>query len=216
MLEEEGLQMPGEKSERGVLVEGAVLAEVRRTRGYRSRAALADALGDISIDTLDRWEKSPSPPWRANPNLLNSVADFLEVQVEALIHREGPIPPRERSCAGNWRARGDDIIVPGHFEYPAGVKFVEAEVSVRVMGETVIAEGLDHDRDFLSFFGYTREGGNFIVGTYTVANEKLHAYGTVILHFASCGDRMTGFYVGRDTGQGSMFILGNMTMERIK
>jgi hypothetical protein len=212
-------QVAGRNDEKTALVNGPALIEARKARGYLKRSQLAavlEARGILSRDALEKWERSPDKPHRALWQGLALVAEFLTVPLEWLVVRDGPIPPPRRNCAGEWHARGYDIIVPGHFDYPNGPKFFEADVVVKVHGGALTAEGLDHDKDFLSFFGHLREDGNFIVGNYTVANERLHAYGTVNLRFESCGNRITGFYVGRETGHGSTFILGNMVMDRIK
>jgi len=209
--------MPDEKNSHKLLVNGPALSALRIARSHATCGDLSRALGrKLSDDTLGRWEQSPTRPQHAFRSKLSIAADFFDVALETLVVHEGPLSPTVRSCAGTWRARGDDIAVEGHFEYPNGPKWFEADVTLRVDGETVIAQGVDHNQDLLSFFGYVREAGNFIVGTYTIANDRLHDYGTVILHFESCGKRMTGFYVGRDTGQGSTYILGSMTMKRIE
>lgn len=202
---------------RTVLANGPEIIAARMARGFTTPEELAKETSDLdimSLDTLRRCEDSPDPPHTPFRTKLEALAKYLGTDLDRFTLKKGPIAPGVRSCAGCWDVAGKDIVVPDHFVYPNGPKGLTARVIVKTHGDTVIAEGEDHDRDHLSFFGYLREHGNHVVGHYTVKNEKLHVYGTVNLHFESCGNRLNGFYMGRDTGHGSTFILGKMTMTR--
>lgn len=199
-------------NERTVLVNGQNLKAARNSKKIASRAEfhrrLKAANIEIHEDTLSRYEHSPNPPHFAFLASLTQIAEFLGVPTNYLIIDERPI----RDCSGVWDASGGDIAVPGHFEYRNEPKLLTARVVVRMEGVNVFGEGEDHDRDPLSFSGIAKENGNVIVGHYSIENPRMHVYGTLNLKFEGCGKRITGFYLGRETGQGTTFILGSLEL----
>lgn len=212
----------GSKQPRKVLVNGAEIIKARKAKGYERRFHLLDALkahSPISYHTLNKYEHSPNPEGFAFVKKLQRLADFLEVDVERLIIRNRslrtPPGPGPRRCVGTWKMLGEDILVPGHFDYPNGTMGFSATVVVRQEGDTIFAEGKDHDLDPVEFQGIVREDGNIVMGQYTVFNERKHVYGSIALQFLSCGNKLKGFVLGRETGQGSPFILNSVLFERV-
>ncbi|QDU00408.1 hypothetical protein V6x_00810 [Gimesia chilikensis] len=201
------------------LVNGSSIKAARVKKGFLSRRAFADHLGSLGIDTLSRCEKSPQKPHRAYLNTLKILSDALDVSPENLIIDDTDLETGNklaiRDCSGIWQVIGQDIVVKEHFDYPNGPKKIEAKIEIKVDLEKckIFATGYDHDNDPLHFEGSIYENGNHIVGEYFVKNDRLHVYGTLNLQYHGCGKRMSGYYVGRETGQGTTYILGNLVME---
>ena len=210
-------------SERTLLVNGSVIKAGRRAKGFPTRAAFFRHLESrklrISEDTLRRCEESPTKRHRSYLGTLEILAKELDLPVDDLVVNEGieQVAPAAsfRDCSGRWEVTGRDIVVEGHFEYPNGPKTFAAEITIVIDPEScsVSAQGRDHDEDQLTFTGRVRENGNQIVGQYEIDNKRLHVYGTVNAEYHSCGRRISGFYLGRDTGHGTSFILGSLDLK---
>lgn len=205
-------------------VNGDAVIKARKELGFYSRPTFLEHLQklnmQISIDTLERYERStPDKPHYAQASTITILADVLKCPMKSLILDNDEIngkPIRQRNCAGTWLVQGGDIVVPKHFEYPNGPKPLKAEVKITVDGTAVDAIGKDHDGDVVRLKGRLEEGGDHIIGTYEVLNDRMRIYGTVNLQYLACGKKMKGWYLGRETGQGLPYILGHLELTLVK
>ena len=175
----------------------------------------------LSLATIKRYEGSSIDELQHGyHDNLDILANTLEIDSESLVFKtnddaetNGPV---YRDCSGKWRVTGTDIHVAEHFEYPNDPKGFVAEMTLEVHGSKFGSKGIDDDGDEQVFSGTLHENGNFLIGAYRVKNNRMNAYGSAVLQYLGCGTRMEGFYLGRDVGQGGTFILGRLSVERIK
>ena len=59
------------------------------------------------------------------------------------------------------------------------------------------------------------EVGNYASGQYEIRNERLRLIGLFIAKYLNLGNRMTGYYLQRDTEHQTDFVLGSLTLEAI-
>jgi transcriptional regulator with XRE-family HTH domain len=202
------------KRERSVAANGEAIENYRRTLGVTT-SELAQQAG-VSKDTVRRalrservFEKTMAKIARALDKPLSSV---LIESCDQGLRLAGGI----RDASGRWQITGEDIVVPGHFEYAIPPKRFTAEIDIIQTAKDgrveIVAAGRDQDNDIVNFDGELTENGNYIFGRYSIKNDRMHVYGNVFVEYLGDGKTMKGHYLGRDTGHDSGTILGSLTL----
>ncbi|EAQ81165.1 hypothetical protein [Blastopirellula marina] len=209
-------------AEKGPLINGEAITKARFEHGFRTRNAFIAHLQtegiELSRDVVGRYETSLDG--RRHRGSFEKLAIYERIfgqPVEDFVVGENGVgieasQLKIRDCSGHWETSGEDIVVPGHFDYPNGVKKHTAKIELRLEGNRVVGEGYDHDFDKVAIEGRVQEGGNHLAGTYEIQNDRMRIYGSVHLEYLACGKRMRGFYLGRETGHGVSFILGRLEL----
>lgn len=203
-------ESPGQER---VEVDIANLDEAIRKSG-KSKKEIFEA-ARVETKNYSNWKNGR----RAYRKTLALVADELETDTRLLIKGGLPSPENRpvasaklRKVTGRWIITGADIQAPPHFVYQPKPLGGAIELKQDEQGN-IEGEGVDHDKAPLFFKGEFI-GLDHLRGKYDVEHPRMSTVsGVLVAKFELCGTKITGFYLGRETGgYGQDFLLAKITL----
>lgn len=191
---------------------GKVIKELQRQRGWTNEELAKKAKICPRLVSTARSGK------KVSQETIDNLALAFKCEPKEITHPDD-IPPKpfehDRCVTGTWSGSGEDIFVRTHFEYKIEPLTYPLEVNLQqTPSGKVTGTAKSRDRELLSIQGEIKETGNFVFAEYHSLNRAVHDYGYVVLAFDSSGDKMTGFFLGRERGHGTTFMLARIELKR--
>ena len=173
-------------------------------------------------DLADQCKLSSKTVW----NALNSrpvsrataqrIATAIGLPVESLVE---PIEvPQIRSVAGRWRGCCRDIVMPPHFAYARRSLKYAIHCDLKQDGNAVTGDctvtGKVTSR--VAVRGTAKEAGNVFLLESSNREPVFQDYGSVVLEYDADGQTLRGFFLGRELGHKTPFVLASVELRRVK
>lgn len=108
--------------------------------------------------------------------------------------------------------------MPGHFDYAIENATYNIQCDFKQTGTVVKANFIvtARFRSRVSLEGVAKEDGNFFVLQYQNLEPEFNDYGSLLLEYDGFGTKLTGFFIGRETGHKTLFVLASIALERME